>query len=461
MNFKLLARPKNHGSVLLVTILIAAVLGATLASYLTLVSTQSRSVARSQRWNEALVIAEAGVEEALQMLNKYSGTDFLTNWVNSYSSDSWGNSANVYSLTRYLDTAKTTWYTVYITNLNAQNSETIIHSTGYITLPAGIASSTTLDRSVLVRAKIDSLFNVAMAALGAIDLKGNGIATDSYDSSDLNWSTNGFYDPLKRKAGGDVATNNTITNSVLSVGNANVAGHVITGPYGSVTIGPNGAVGSVAWVDNASNSGFENSSYRRNDMNVVFDDVLLPATLFLPTGPDLSPMGGKMIAPDGTEYAHVFLVGGDYEVSDNGTIYVGTNVNVRIKSTVGTFKPNKIYVAGTGSNSGKLTTYLTGNSATLNTDHQTQSGKPANMIFYGLPSLTDLSYNGNGDFTGVIYAPQAKFSLNGGGSSTWDFIGSSVTKVVQMNGHYHFHYDENLKVNGPNNGYVATAWQEL
>ena len=83
------------------------------------------------------------------------------------------------------------------------------------------------------------------------------------------------------------------------------------------------------------------------------------------------------------------------------------------------------------------------------------------MAFYGLPSMIDLKYAGNGEFTGVIYAPDAVFTLNGGGSSTLDFIGSSVTKTVKMNGHYHFHYDENLKKNGPNDGYKAIAWKEL
>ena len=45
---------------------------------------------------------------------------------------------------------------------------------------------------------------------------------------------------------------------------------------------------------------------------------------------------------------------------------------------------------------------------------------------------------------GTIYAPHADFTLGGGGKDTIDFVGSSVTKTVKMNGHYKFHYDENL-----------------
>ncbi|MDW8311020.1 MAG: hypothetical protein RMK20_16735, partial [Verrucomicrobiales bacterium] len=58
------------------------------------------------------------------------------------------------------------------------------------------------------------------------------------------------------------------------------------------------------------------------------------------------------------------------------------------------------------------------------------------------------------------YAPQAAFQLNGGGSNPRDFIGASVSRNVKMNGHFKFHYDENLRRIGPGRGYVATNWKE-
>jgi hypothetical protein len=461
---------RKSGSVLLVTLVTAGVLGITLASYLKLVSAQSRSVARSKHWNQALVIAESGVEDALQMVNKFVTTPLLTNWVNTYSADNWSKSGNVYSRTGYLDAAHTTYYAVTVSNQNSTlNNLVTIRSTGYMPMSSAVANQSVVTRTVVVQAQIDMIFNIAMAALGAIDLKGNGIKTDSFDSGDTNYSTTSLYnatqkrsilyDSTKRKAGGDVATNNTLTNSNLSVGNADVAGHIITGPNGTYSIGPNGTVGDIPWI--TTYKGIK-PGWAKNDMNVVFDDVTLPSNAsWLPTGASGSGMGGSETAPDGNSYNHVFTIGGDYIVSDSGTIYVATNVTVRLKATVNSFSPNKIYVAGTGASSGKMTTYLTGTSATLKTEHVTQSGKAANMVFMGLPSVTSISYNGNGDFTGVIYSPQADFQLNGGGSSTWDFIGASVTKLVQMNGHYHFHYDEDLKRNGPNNGYIAIDWREL
>jgi len=46
------------------------------------------------------------------------------------------------------------------------------------------------------------------------------------------------------------------------------------------------------------------------------------------------------------------------------------------------------------------------------------------------------------NFAGVIYAPEAYFMLNGG--APVNFIGSSITGNITVNGHVFFHYDEFL-----------------
>src|SRR5437660_835092 len=65
---------RNAASVLLITMGICAILGILMASYLSMAQTQRFSVARAQAWNSALVVAEAGVEEAMADLNN---TNFL------------------------------------------------------------------------------------------------------------------------------------------------------------------------------------------------------------------------------------------------------------------------------------------------------------------------------------------------------------------------------------------------
>jgi hypothetical protein len=88
------------------------------------------------------------------------------------------------------------------------------------------------------------------------------------------------------------------------------------------------------------------------------------------------------------------------------------------------------------------------------------NGNAGSFYYFGLPVNTSVTFGGNASFTGCIYAPEAAFQLGGGGSNTYDFIGSSVTKSVKMNGKFNFHYDEALRNNGMARGYIPTNWKE-
>src|SRR5579859_5329577 len=58
-------RRNQHGSVLMVTLFMLGLMGFFLYAYLYTVRTQRSLVSRSQAWNNALGLAEAGIEEAL------------------------------------------------------------------------------------------------------------------------------------------------------------------------------------------------------------------------------------------------------------------------------------------------------------------------------------------------------------------------------------------------------------
>src|SRR5436189_3534028 len=64
---------KIHGSVLLVTLCTAWVIGIALVSYLTLVANQNRTTYHSQSWTGCIPVLEAGIEEALTQLNYNNG----------------------------------------------------------------------------------------------------------------------------------------------------------------------------------------------------------------------------------------------------------------------------------------------------------------------------------------------------------------------------------------------------
>jgi hypothetical protein len=78
---KLESHPRSgeHANVLMVTLVIAGIIGLVLASYLTLVRSQYTSVVRSQSWNASVALMEAGVEEAMTHLNQNGITNLHSN----------------------------------------------------------------------------------------------------------------------------------------------------------------------------------------------------------------------------------------------------------------------------------------------------------------------------------------------------------------------------------------------
>lgn len=458
---------RNVGSVLITSLVTCVVVATVLASYLTMVQTSNIAVTRSQAWNAALPIAEAGVEEAFGQINRSAPFFDPKDATNNLSANGWTCAGNVYQSPRRQLGAD--YYDVTIT---LHNMSPRINATGYVWMASSYghgpsASFASLGtsagsgpayqvRAVQVEITLDSLFPMGMAALQVIDLKGFNITTDSFDSADPNYSNNGLYPygyPNKTKDNGNLSTDFTVVDS-LNVGNAKIKGKIQTGPNGTISLGPNGSVGNRAWVEGGT-KGIE-PGHSDDDFNVAFPDVTLPATTW--TG---VAAGDHTI--DGQSYDYVFLTDGDYQINNpSGSIYVGTNANVRLKVT-GTARltdnNDQIRIAAVNAS---LKIFMTGAKFTLaGKGLVNESGLANNFYYYGLPSNTEVNFNGNAAFTGAIYAPQADFTMGGGGKDTYDFVGTSVSKTVKMNGHYNFHYDENIRRIGPSRGFVPTKWAEV
>jgi hypothetical protein len=448
--------PRNSphsAQILLITLVSCGILGLTLASTLVLVQGQALSVARSMGWNASLAMTEAGIEEALTHLNRNAPFLDLAEATNQLAAHGWIRDGNVYRAPRrYL--APDSYYDVCIV---LQGMQPQLYATGVVNradlVPAvptlGVIGANarglyaSVPRVVQVLTRSDPLFAVAMAAEGQIDLAGNNVTTDSFDSGDPNFSDNGLYpfnNPHKRKKNGDVATNAGLINSI-NVGNAKINGKAQTGPNGTVRIGPNGYV----------------SGGTNNDFNVAFPPVRVPAgpRWYLPTLPELTI--------DGVKYRHVILASGLYyrEEGLTGSLYVGTNVQATLVlsgSTKLTGNSDRIHLAP----GARLILYV--DAPTFSIKGQgvvNESGRAQNFLYFGTARNTTLSLGGNAAFTGAIYAPDADFTLGGGGNDTYDFVGASVTKTVKMNGHFNFHYDENLRRVGPSRGFLVTSWREL
>jgi hypothetical protein len=317
---------------------------------------------------------------------------------------------------------------VYTTDTNP-----VIYATGYVTIPT---FSATLKRVLRVGTTNAPLFSVASGARAGIDLKGNNISSDSFNSALASLSTNGKYDPSKTSTNGDLAS----IAGIVNVGNANVSGSVLLGPTASDSIQNNGYVsGGVA-----------------KDFNVEFEDVVLPQTSWLPVAPLLVP---SLI--NGVSYDYVFDINGDYTINNlNASIYVASNTAVTIKLT-GDAKVTNLEVGGTGAGAGKLIIYMDGPSFTLSGNEIVDGGDAANLSYYGTTNNTQITFTGNASFTGTIYAPEADIKLGGGGNTVYDIVGSIIGNTISMNGHFNLHFDEHLLTAGPSRGFVANSWREL
>ncbi len=86
-------------------------------------------------------------------------------------------------------------------------------------------------------------FRFGLVANRGIDLHGNSLYLDSFDSTDPTKSTNGVYDVAYRRPNGNVALGGSLTDSLTNLASANLYGYVFTGPTGTVTIGATGTIG--------------------------------------------------------------------------------------------------------------------------------------------------------------------------------------------------------------------------
>ncbi|MDD5139578.1 MAG: hypothetical protein PHY43_04860 [Verrucomicrobiales bacterium] len=456
------ALKRRDGGALVITAIVLVFIGAVLATYLLLSQNEYMLVARSQTWNSSMALTEAGVEDGLAFINKYEGNfTMVTNWSTAASAaeDNWTVAGNIYSMHRVVSPGGD-YYDVTIDNSNP--SSPVINSAGmanytlsasrspFMLAAAGLsapASSVPISRKVMVQAVYSALFPGAITTSTNIDLNGNNVRVDSFDSTLTNasaWKTNfgyGIYDITKARANGNVATDSSLVGAI-SVGQANIYGHLDTGPGGTATVGNNGYVGPLP----QSGSGIQ-AGYSADDMNMVFPPVVLPGGA---SGWPSVP-GNNVITASGNYY----IIGINNSLTINAP-----NVTIYVEGSISLSGNNSITV---GTNASRVTLYVGGPSFST-TGNATVNNQTQNAVVlgvYGLPTLTSINFGGNAAYTGTIYAPQAAFSFGGGGGTTYDYVGALVAYNAKLNGHANFHYDESLKRNGPGIGYVPYNWKEI
>ncbi len=160
-----------------------------------------------------------------------------------------------------------------------------------------------------------------------------------------------------------------------------------------------------------------------------------------------------------TNYYDHILDTGDYYLSGiaNADILVRGNARLHVDGNVSESGGKAITIGNTGT----LKMYVKGSISFSGNAAANTTGDALRMQIYGLPTCTDASFGGNAEFTGLLYAPQASLRFNGGRADRADFMGAAIVGSAQLNGHFEFHYDENLGRNGPSSSFVIASWTEL
>jgi len=416
----------NQGSILMGTLVATMVVGMVLVGYMRMVGSAHRDAVRSEAWNTSLALAEAGVEEALSHL----AVNFPSNLV----SQGWIKDGTNIARTRTLGNE---YYTVRI----SLATQPVVMSRGYV---RHAGDNNYLSRTVQVLTMQTGVVSKAFATKLNIKINGNNISADSYDSTNPLYSDAiGRYDPSRARDNGDVSTN-LGTDWALDAGNASIKGRVSTGADGGVSYGPNATIGSTTWHSEG-NTGVE-PGWSGDDANVPMPTVVLPDM----SGSSYTSTGSV----NGTNYNHV-MGSGTYEISQlSGNVLVTGDAVLHVTKQVNISGTDVLRIAP----GARLQLYVSGTSAHISGSAiANESGLAANLVYFGLPSNTDLAISGTSEFAGVVYAPYTSLQLNGSGN----IYGAIISKTAQLNGNYGFHFDESLDRTLELKRIAVLSWEEI
>ncbi len=425
------------GSILLTAVVFSGILGMALAGFLALANHDIRLTTRSQEWNLCMPVLEAGIEEAL--------THCYYNWNGTMTTADWELGTNGYTKTGYLtrgdaNSAQGKNEGYYQVNISL-TFPYVITATGYM---YDNATGHWISRTVRISTVKEGVFTGILSIRDSLDMNGNPVYADSYDSRDPAKSTGGFYDPLKAGDKADVHCTDGLLDSV-NIGNAKLWGHVFTGPTGKLTYGAQGKVGSVAFQqDDSIKSGVE-IGWWQNDYNSALPSVKAPfAVAPAPSGGIVNGTNYNYILPGGN-YMLSSVAGGKVLIAGKVVLYVTGSVDLSGNNDVLEFTPGsslEIYIGGQYGRFGAVETPVT-----VATD----------LKIFGLPTNTEMKLSGSRNFYGLIYAPQATFEIKGG----VHYYGAFCVKSARLMGSCNFHYDEALFDVPPFRGFIISDWEEI
>jgi hypothetical protein len=446
----------ERGSLLIVAMLLCAIIGISITSYLNLGRTGMEISNRAFYNNGAMNLAENGLEQAVFSINK-TVADASYNWA----SHGWsivGTDARQKWTGYSFGQGTTGVVRTYIYGYAAGAAPRIVTRS---TVTLGGGTSRVIEKWIEVQLRRTSKFSNGLVAKETINFSGNNASVDSWNSDpDNNSATAAIpYSAAVRNANGSVGSVSVAVNAV-GVNNADIFGYASTGGALPV-VGNQGLIG-----DFSAARGTMDMTRVATDFTASFDAVTAPTT-----GTTISPIGNTDLprtlgtAGTSTEYrissidgsgaaTNVLTIQGDVTLivtapAGSQAIRLTGNSGISIASGASL----KIYTAGDVD--------ITGNGVANGGTTLATANQPANFQIWGTSTSTTsdqrIDIKGNGVLSGVVYAPNGDVGIVGNA----DVMGSMVAEKIRVTGDVSFHYDESLANFGSGNPYRVSLWREL
>lgn len=436
-------RPSERGSAILAVLLFASALAILAAYFIRHASTEANLAEQTYYQSVAMNLAEAGIDEAMLDINNASiGT--ATGWRPAAdNAASWVKIISGAGQPGYTFGAGTGSIFVRVDQWTAHTTAVVtVVAAGRVTFP----QSPAVTRQLLVKVAKRPSQGAGLLAKGAIVFNGN-IVIDAYDS------TLGPPNPTTNRSDQVVVGTTSATATVAVGGNAQIYGFVATGAV-QPTVGPNGRIygtttGAGVKVDptRVRTDFVENLPNPTAPGGTAISLGVISGGLSLPRPGDTPQANGRYLYTDS---------GGGMQLNGTSVLTITGPVDIVLTEDMQMNNSGRIRLVSSGGSEPSMNLYAYGGVQVGGDGLENTTNVPANAHVYAL-GTEDVQLNGNADFTGVIYAPNAKVQANGNGHIN----GAIVGKSVDFNGNAKLHYDIRLGSTAASPYYAVKSWIEL
>jgi len=494
----------RRGSVLIVALLIASIIGISLVSYINVCTNSLKMANRSFYQNAASNLCETGLEEGVWSFNQMgSGVAASTVWSAANGWSTYTNKVAAVTITSGgsgYSTAPTVSFSGgggsgvaatatissgIVTGIMITNQGSGFTSAPTVTLTGGggtgatatatntgatrALSTVNLDAGATARVQIfvggyDGTYSTPVVVSKVtvtpadgptvvktieVTLKFNGPFIDGVVAKNgLTWNGHPTADSWNSNPAN--SPTGPWSTYASSTHNANTTVADLTG---AVSLGAQGLVNGTLALGSAAtynNTGTVTGTISHN-LDFDFTMPAYPATTNLDHYTNLgasvpATLPGALDQPNTTDGRYYYFAS-----SATITTTIGTGKNITIVGSGNTSTSGTITIPSTSS----LYIYTDGS---VNATYVNNAWAGALRIYTTTTSGTTIS--GNDNILACIFAPNSPITGNGGGNSG-AFYGSFVGASVTSNGHMDFHYDESLSKIGGSKPWKCTIWREM